>query len=47
MMKFNFSIDDHHLGERTIPVTVSCDRKTRQVNFNTVYYLVKIDLLKI
>ena len=45
-MKFNFSIGDHHLGERTIPITVSCDMKTRQINFNTVFYVVEIDLLK-
>ena len=45
-MKFNFSIGDHHLGERIIPVTVSCDMKTRQINFNTVYYVVEIDLLE-
>ena len=45
-MKFNFTIGDHHLGERTIPVTVSCDMKTQQITFNTVFYLVKIDLLE-
>ena len=45
-MKFKFSIYDHHLGERTIPFTVSCDIKTQQINFNTIFYVVKIDLLE-
>ena len=45
-MKFNFPIGDHHLAERTIPVTVCCDMKTRQLNFNKVFYVVEIDLLK-
>ena len=46
-MKFNISIGDHHLGERTIPVSVSFDMKTRQFNFNTVCYVVEIDLLEV
>ena len=45
-MKFNLSIGDHPLGERTIPVTVSSDMKTRQINFNTDFYVVEIDLLE-
>ena len=45
-MKFNFSICDHNLGERTIPVTDSCDMKTRQITLNTVFYVVEIDLLE-
>ena len=45
-MKFNCSIGDHPLGERTIPITVSCDMKTRHINFNTVFYVVEIDLLE-
>ena len=36
-MKLNFSISDHHLGERIIPVIVTCDMKTRHINFNTVF----------
>ena len=45
-MKFNFSIGDYQLGDRIIPITVCCDMKTRQINFNTIFYVVGIDLLE-
>ena len=31
-MKFDFLINDRHLGDRTIPVTVSCYTKIREIS---------------
>ena len=45
-MKFNLAINDHHHGDWTNPVTNSCDIQTCQINFNTVFKGMKIDLLE-
>ena len=46
-MKFDFLIGDRHLGDRTIPITVSCDMITRLINYNTVFYVMEIDLFDV
>ena len=43
-MKFDFLIGDRHLGDRTILFTVSCDMMTRQINYNTVFYVMEINV---
>ena len=43
-MKFSFFIGDHHLGDKAGLVTVNCNIKTRQINYNTVFYVVEINL---
>ena len=46
LMKFNFFIGDHHLEDKVFSVTVNCDIKTRQINYNIVFYVVEINLFK-
>ena len=45
-MKFSFFVGDHHLGDKAFSVAVNCDIQTRQINYNTVFYVVEINLLK-
>ena len=45
-MQFNFSIGDYHLGGKILTVTVNYDIQTRQINFNTVFYVVEIKMIK-
>ena len=45
-MKFNVFICDHHLEDKPFSVIVKCDIKTRQINYNTVFYVVEINLFK-
>ena len=45
-MKFRFFIGDHHLGDKAFSVAVNCDIQTCQINYNTVFYVVEINLLK-
>ena len=45
-MKFSFFVGDHHLGDKAFSVAVNCDIQTRQINYNTVFYVMEINLLK-
>ena len=45
-MKFSVVNRDHHLGDKAFLVTVNCNIKTRQINYNTVFYVVEINWFK-
>ena len=45
-MKFSFFIVNHYLEDKAFSVAVNCDIQTRQINYNTVFYIVDINLLK-